>query len=171
MVSLEFSSSTHKWGYGLAIIYCLIVAVACLWISLRYSNVKPAVAGLLLGGFGICFFWWQNRQMTGRVVLSDAQIEAWTLGGKDKIIPWSEITEIRQFFIATRHGPIKAVRLNSFHPSKQIFLTDQMPGFDKIMQRILLKAPHARTSGKVTVGERILWGAYAGRPEPTTPSA
>lgn len=166
MERLEFSSPrSDKWGYRLAILYCFVVVAACIWVYVRYEYIKPAVAGLLLGGAGLWFFRWQSQQITERVVLSDEQIDAWTCSGRHVVLRWNEILEIRQFYMATRHGPIRIVRLISFHADKQILFTERINAFDEIMRRIHSKLPHARTGGKITLGERILWGGYNLREE------
>ncbi len=164
----RFESSapkSDKWGYRIGILYCLIAAAAGVWMYARYGYVKAAAAGLLLGGAGVWFFRWQSQQMTERMVLSDEQVDAWTCGGRHVVLKWNDILEIRQFDMATRSGPIRIVRLISCHADKQILFADRMNAFDEILGRIRSKTPHARMGEKITLAERILWGAYNLRKE------
>ncbi len=103
--------------------------------------------------------------MTERMVLSDEQVDAWTCGGRHVVLKWNDILEIRQFDMATRSGPIRIVRLISCHADKQILFADRMNAFDEILGRIRSKTPHARMGEKITLAERILWGAYNLRKE------
>jgi hypothetical protein len=97
------------------------------------------------------------RQLAASITLTDEQIETKTFGGTTIRLPWSRIGELQEFRKPTQVGIVTTIRLISRDRDQQIIFDNQMPEFERLIEEIRVRTPHAITGRRPSLKDRYLW--------------